>query len=134
LGKASKVSVGTHDSDEVGHAFNSSLFGFGVGFVARRLSEAARNVGEGRALGHGGRARGRVGGRQTALRRRRDPIFAEGLGLGLGLLTLTLFRSPCLITLTAHCRMPACPNLRVNWNRKLEQMLFSQNPFREPIF
>ena len=45
-----------------------------------------------------------------------------------------LFRSPCLITLTAHCRMPACPNLRVNWNRKLEQMLFSQNSFREPIF
>ena len=78
VGKASKVSVGTHDSDEVGHAFNSSLFGFGVGVVARRLSEAARNVGEGRALGHGGRARGRVGGRQTALRRRRDPIFAEG--------------------------------------------------------
>ena len=26
------------------------------------------------------------------------------------------------------------PNLRVNWNRKLEQMLFWQNPFRKPFF
>ena len=26
------------------------------------------------------------------------------------------------------------PNIRLNWNRKLEQMLFWQNSFREPIF
>ena len=43
--------------------------------------------------------------------------------------------SACLITLTARTCIPLSrPNLRVNWNRKLEQMLFWQNPSREPIF
>ena len=43
--------------------------------------------------------------------------------------------SACLITLTARTCIPLWrPNLRVNWNRKLEQMLFWQNSFREPIF
>ena len=43
--------------------------------------------------------------------------------------------SACLITLTARACIPLWrPNLRVNWNRKLEQMLFWQNPFRKPFF
>ena len=43
--------------------------------------------------------------------------------------------SACLITLTARTCIPLSrPNLRVNWNRKLEQMLFWQNPFRKPFF
>ena len=43
--------------------------------------------------------------------------------------------SACLITLTARTCIPLWrPNLRLNWNRKLEQMLFWQNPFRKPFF
>ena len=43
--------------------------------------------------------------------------------------------SACLITLTARACIPLWrPNIRLNWNRKLEQMLFWQNSFREPIF
>ena len=43
--------------------------------------------------------------------------------------------SACLITLTARACIPLSrPNLRLNWNRKLEQMLFWQNPFRKPFF
>ena len=43
--------------------------------------------------------------------------------------------SACLITLTARTCIPLSrPNIRLNWNRKLEQMLFWQNSFRKPFF
>ena len=43
--------------------------------------------------------------------------------------------SACLITLTARACIPLWrPNIRLNWNRKLEQMLFWQNSFRKPFF